>query len=430
MTGGRDTGARVAHPVTARTDATTTTVLSDSSGPAPGVWRWAGRLCPALAHDVHASLYTWPQTRRQQPRNGSGGDDRCRGVRSRRGGPLSPRSTPLFRYDWPGHPVAGTAGALFGFFSPDGAWIGFADTQTIRKVPASGGDPVTVTELTGPGAVSVSWGTNDTIVFVAGSFGSTLGQVAAAGGTAQSITELDADYGELLHAAPHILPDGRAVLFSTFPDPTVVLQSLDTGERKRLIEGERPHYVPTGHLVFFRGSTLWAAPFDLDRGEITGTAAPVLEGAVGAVATATNGLLANVSGLPPARRLVWVDREGREQPLDLEPGPYSDLELSPDDQRIALTMRAAFEGDDVWVYDVGRARGRWRLAVPALTSIQSGHRMVNRWSTPPTKDREVDAICFGVLRTEQGTLNNSPRVPLSSPRGVGRYLATCWSSRN
>ena len=169
-----------------------------------------------------------------------------------------------------------------------------------------------------------------------------------------------------VHAAPDILPDGRAVLFSTFPDPTVVLQSLDTGERKRLIEGERPHYVPTGHLVFFRGSTLWAAPFDLDRGEITGTAAPVLEGAVGAVATATNGLLANVSGLPPARRLVWVDREGREQPLDLEPGPYSDLELSPDDQRIALTMRAAFEGDDVWVYDVGRGTRTLAAGGPGL----------------------------------------------------------------
>ena len=252
-------------------------------------------------------------------------------------------------------PIAGTEGALFGFFSPDGAWIGFADTQMIRKVPASGGDPVTVTELTGRGAVSASWGINDTIVFVGGAFGATLSQVAAAGGTVQSdITALDADYGELLHRSPDILPDGRAVLFSTYPDSTVVLQSLDTGERKRLIEGDRPHYVPTGHLVFFRGSTLWAAPFDLDRGEITGTAAPVLEGAVGAVATATNGMLAYVSGSPPARRLVWVDREGREQPLGVERGGYRGLDLSPDDQGIALTITDTLGGSDVWVYDLAR----------------------------------------------------------------------------
>ena len=225
----------------------------------------------------------------------------------------------------------------------------------IRKVPASGGDPVTVTELRGPGAVSASWGTNDTIVFAGRVFGATLSQVAAAGGTVQSdITTLDADYGELLHRSPDILPDGRAVLFSTYPDFTVVLQSLDTGERKRLIEGDRPHYVPTGHLVFFRGSTLWAVPFDLDRGEITGTAAPVLEGAVGAVATATNGMLAYVSGSPPARRLVWVDREGREQPLGVERGGYRDLDLSPDDQRIALTITDTLGGSDVWVYDLAR----------------------------------------------------------------------------
>ena len=144
------------------------------------------------------------------------------------------------------------------------------------------------------------------------------------------------------------------MLFSTYPDFTVVLQSLDTGERKRLIEGDRPHYVPTGHLVFFRGSTLWAVPFDLDRGEITGTAAPVLEGAVGAVATATNGMLAYVSGSPPARRLVWVDREGREQPLGVERGGYRDLDLSPDDQRIALTITDTLGGSDVWVYDLAR----------------------------------------------------------------------------
>ena len=38
-------------------------------------------------------------------------------------------------------------------------------------------------------------------------------------------------------------------------------------------------YLPSGHLVYVQHATLFAAPFDLDRLELTGPAVPALQGA-------------------------------------------------------------------------------------------------------------------------------------------------------
>ena len=47
---------------------------------------------------------------------------------------------------------------------------------------------------------------------------------------------------------------------------------LETGERKVLIQGgSDARYVPTGHIVYVRAGALMAAPFDLDRQEVTGS---------------------------------------------------------------------------------------------------------------------------------------------------------------
>ena len=47
------------------------------------------------------------------------------------------------------------------------------------------------------------------------------------------------------------------------------------------------------------------------------------------------------------RRLVWVDREGREEPLPLEPSAYSVLHLSPDGSKLAFDQA----GEDLWLYE-------------------------------------------------------------------------------
>jgi Tol biopolymer transport system component len=54
------------------------------------------------------------------------------------------------------------------------------------------------------------------------------------------------------------------------------------------------------------------------------------------------------------RRLVWVDRQGRAQPLGGEPNFYGVPRLSPDGRRVAVEML-----NDIWVYDLtDRTLGR------------------------------------------------------------------------
>jgi serine/threonine-protein kinase len=52
------------------------------------------------------------------------------------------------------------------------------------------------------------------------------------------------------------------------------------------------------------------------------------------------------------RILVWVDRQGREEPLEVPPRAYTYPRISPDGTRIALDIRD--QQNDVWLLDVAR----------------------------------------------------------------------------
>lgn len=189
-------------------------------------------------------------------------------------------------------PLAGTSGAQSPFFSPDGKWVGFWAAGTLQKVLLAG-DPAV--QLCDAAAIfGASWGSDGTIVF-ASARNAGLWRVSAAGGTPQSLTT--PQEGEFSHRLPHVLPGGRAVIFTILKgaqrwnDTQVVVRSLTTGEQSVLIEGGADgRYVPTGHLVYIRLGTLMAAPFDLDRLAVTG-------GAIGLVDNVMQAANRNISDM-------------------------------------------------------------------------------------------------------------------------------------
>src|SRR4029450_9614614 len=68
---------------------------------------------------------------------------------------------------------------------------------------------------------------------------------------------------------------------SGFGDATIVVQPLPSGARKIVARGGYfGRYLPSGHLIFVRKGTLFAAAFDLDTLETVGPAVPVVEGVV------------------------------------------------------------------------------------------------------------------------------------------------------
>ena len=252
------------------------------------------------------------------------------------------------------------------FFSPDGAWVGYVTASELRKVPASGGTSLTICRVDRPRGAS--WGPGDTIV-LAPSPESGLVRVAAAGGEPQPLTTLDASRKELTHRWPQILPGGDAVLFTShtqvgpFDDARIEVAELADGSRKVIHNGGAfAQYVPSGHLIFVNGGTLFAASFDVDRRELTGTPVPVVQGlnwdsSQGAahLAFSRTGMLAYVRGEAALPRfpIVWVDRNGAISRLLDEPGTYANPRLSPDGRRLSLTVLR--DGNwDIWTYDLDR----------------------------------------------------------------------------
>ena len=153
-----------------------------------------------------------------------------------------------------------------------------------------------------------------------------LSKCAASGGTTQVLTTLDEGKQEKSHRFPQFLPDGRSVLFNivsadtkSFDEARIAVLSLDTGQIRVLLDGgTNPRFVPTGHLIYVRGTSLIAVPFDPGRLEITGQSIPVLDGVsttaghgLALVSVAESGLLAYVRGdiRGSDRRVVWVDRQ-------------------------------------------------------------------------------------------------------------------------
>ena len=138
----------------------------------------------------------------------------------------------------------------------------------------------------------------------------------------------------------------------------VAVQSVRTGERRNLAQGTGPRYAESGHLLYAQGGDLMAVSFDLQRLTVTGTAVPALEGVLQSIISggaqyslSATGSLVYVPGGAQVNRstLVWVSRNGTEQPLAAPAHAYQVPRLSPDGRRIAISA----EGQ-VWLYDLSR----------------------------------------------------------------------------
>ena len=258
-------------------------------------------------------------------------------------------------------PVRGTEGARSPFFSPDGEWVGFYARGELKKVAIRGGAAVTLCDAQNPWGAR--WGADDAIVF--GQLGAGILRVSANGGTPEVLIPLDTTE-EVGHGA-QVLPGDKAVLLtlgdgSNWDDAQIVVHSLETGERKVLIEGGRDaRYLPTGHLVYVLDGTLLAMPFDVDKLEVTGGPIPMAEGVMTArsrtgaaqFSVSDTGALVYVSESDlQSRTLVWVDRDGREEAPAAEPRAYRYPRISPDGSRVALDVRD--QENDIWIWDFAR----------------------------------------------------------------------------
>jgi Tol biopolymer transport system component len=250
------------------------------------------------------------------------------------------------------------------FFSPDGQWIAFFADGKLKKISTTGGAAVTLCDA--PSGRGGTWAEDGTIAFVPDSAPETsIFRVSSAGGKAEMLTSR-AD-GELLHRWPQTLKGGRALLFTaattagSFDSASLVVQTIPDGSRKVVHRGGYyGRYLPTGHLTFVSNGTLFAAPFDLERLELTGQPVPMLEGVQASPGTGAAQFAASAGGtlvyLIGGQRaleapVVWMDRSGRTTLLRDMSTDWSNPSFSPDGNQLAMDVSSAGNNPDVWIYE-------------------------------------------------------------------------------
>ena len=274
-------------------------------------------------------------------------------------------------------PIAGTEGASDPFFSPDSQWIGFFTPDKLKKVSAQGGSPITLCDMSTE--MGAHWGDDGHIVFSSG-LGQGLKRISAAGGPVEDLIDEShmESYRFFALVAPIVLPGGRSVLFTlaagfSIDDFRIAVLTLESGQVKFVLERALGYaYLPTGYLLYGQAGAVMAAPFDVNALEVSGQHFPVTEANMELMPElnvpilfdiSTEGTLVYAPGseAPPEvsveRTLVWVDREGNEEPLEAPPHPYSYVDLSPNGTHVAVLFtdpQDPFDRGDIWILDLTR----------------------------------------------------------------------------
>jgi hypothetical protein len=240
-------------------------------------------------------------------------------------------------------PLEGTRGATQPFFSPDGSWLAYFARRRLHRVSVEGGAPIPITPLdrlpTGG-----AWGPDGQIVFAVDS---TLWRVPISGGAPERVPWSAPGLVEW----PTFLPPGAggwagpSVLVGTGREFFAV--SVVDGQAKPVGVSADGHAVVSGGILVYseQSGVVRAVPFNARELRTTGTAISVLDDVLRPNLTAATVLTVSPSGtlayIPgtSSRRLVLVDRSGRETELPFSRGAYRNVAVAPDGLRLLSERR-------------------------------------------------------------------------------------------
>jgi Tol biopolymer transport system component len=201
--------------------------------------------------------------------------------------------------------IPGTDGAASPFWSPDGRSLGFFAGGKLKTVELNGGDMQALADTSAPYA-SV-WAPDGTILFRPVQ-GSPLFRIPAAGGKAVPISVLGAnDYSE---SNPAILPDGKHILVVVRDKKgheRAEFMSLQSSETKLVLDDAGVPAYAGGFLFFIRDKKVFAQPFDLGSGKVSGAATPLAD--ADSYSVAGRSVLA-FQAVSRETRLQWFDSTG------------------------------------------------------------------------------------------------------------------------
>ncbi|MBF8295161.1 MAG: prkC 32 [Bacteroidetes bacterium] len=280
--------------------------------------------------------------------------------------------------------LAGTESALHPFWSPDNQFIGFFSQARLKKIDASGGAPITICNAAN--SRGGTWNKDGTIIFTPGP-GNPLSVVSAAGGTETVLTKFDSLQKENSHRWPSFLPDGGHFLYlarsvtggSQGEGGLIRVASLDGKTHKTLVPAISNAVYASGHILYVRGTTLVAHPFDESSLELNGEPITIAENVTydpstnrGMFTGSSNGVLVYQTGEAViGSRLMFYDRSGKSTGVASELSEYYYPRLSPDGNRVSsYVWDSQSHNADIWITDFVR-RQKTRFTFNAALEINS-----------------------------------------------------------
>ena len=206
-----------------------------------------------------------------------------------------------------------------------------------------------------------------------------------------------------------------------------------------------PFAVASGYLVFARDRMIVAQPFNDRTGQTTGDAVdvtgPVEAQPFGGAAfsvSQTGVLVFQPSGsVSGTTRLQWFDRAGAPLERLSDEADYSNLELSPDGSKLAVSVTdSAVHSRDIWIIDLARGiRSRFtydasdeRSAAWSAdsTSLIYTSKGLDLYSKPLGAGAERPVVVDHISKDPRGVSRGGALVYRATGRGTGNDI---WIKR-
>ncbi len=307
--------------------------------------------------------------------------------------------------------LPGTDGANSPFWSPDGTSIGYFAANKMWRISVAGGPPNAICDVVeGRGG---AWASDGTIIFAP--VQSSLRRVSASGGPSAELTRLHHERGEDAHYWPQLLPGGHILYWGRGrPEDTgVYAASLSKPhESTRLLASDTNALYAEGHLLWLRGSTLMAQPFEADRLRLRGEASSVADAVfripqMGFMFAAASPGVLGYTGVQPTAQFTWLDQSGKAEATFGEAGNYTSFALSRDGKRVVASRASNSGAADLWLVDAERN-------VSSRFTFEPGLNMYPIWSPNGQSIVFRSGIPWNLYRKDASGVETQERITQST----------------